>query len=295
MADDNKDDSESYEEATDAEKLAIAKHFVMHSPNGEVGDVVRDMRTLLNKELVTDEWEKTVLTKYNKSQFVQVGTGDNMFVQSKYSMIDGGKFINPNSSKAATIDPKTQKVGDVEDVKLDDENEEVRAATQKAMNAYLKKHYTNDNSHKSGCAQVYANGGSLNIVVTMKNMNLANFWSGGWRSEYTVAVGAEGAADLNGRIRVNVHYFEDGNVQLNTDFPIKQPPSVKVSGDAAATGKAIASAIEKFETDFQNNFEKFYVEMSTQTFKAMRRNMPKTGQWMEWKSAVHQIGKEMTT
>lgn len=295
MADDNKDDSESYEEATDAEKLAIAKHFVMHSPNGEVGDVVKDMRSLLNKDLVSDEWEKTVLTKYNKSQFVQVGSGDNLFVQSKYSMIDGGKFINPNSSKAATIDPKTQKVGDVEDVKLDDENEEVRAATQKAMNAYLKKHYTDNSAHKSGCAQVYANGGSLNVVVTMKNMNLANFWSGGWRSEYTIAVGAEGAVDLNGRIRVNVHYFEDGNVQLNTDFPIKQPPSVKISGDATATGKAIADAIERFESDFQNNFEKFFVEVSTQTFKAMRRNMPKTGQWMEWKSAVHQIGKEMTT
>ena len=38
--------------------------------------------------------------------------------------------------------------------------------------------------------------------------------NGRWRSVWKVS---NGGNDITGRIRVNVHYFEDGNVQLETD------------------------------------------------------------------------------
>lgn len=283
------DASESFEEATPEEKLAIAKHFVMHSPNGEVGDVLRDMKTLVGKDLITEEWENSTLARYNKSQFVAAGSGDDLIVQSKYSEIDGGKFINPNSSKAAKVDPKTMKLSDVEEVKLEDEFEDVRAATQKALDDYLKRYFVDN----KGYGVVYASGADLSIVITMKNLNLANFWSGGWRSEYSIPVNTEGSVDLNGRVRINVHYFEDGNVQLNTDYRLEKPPGVKVTGDATETGTAIVKAITEIESDFHKKFEEFYMKMSSHTFKGLRRVLPKTGQKMEWRSAVHKIATEM--
>jgi len=275
------------EEATPKEKLAIAKHFIMQSPNGEVDDVVKDMKKLVGGNLITEEWENTVYAKYNKAQFVSIGKGDDMVICSKYSETSDGKFLNPNSKQSVAVNHKSGSVTDKSGAQVDDLVEEMRAATQKAVDSYLEKNYIDG---KATCC-VYGSQGKLDIVISAKNLNIANFWSGGWRSEYSVEVSNAGKAEMSGRVRINVHYFEDGNVQLNTDF---SPDGISVNvGDPASTAKEIAEAISKAETQFHEKLEMFYVNMHSETFKGMRRILPKKGTKMEWRAAVHKIANEM--
>jgi len=127
--------------------------------------------------------------------------------------------------------------------------------------------------------------------ISAKNVNLSNFWSGGWRSVYTVNVNKKGQAELKGNVKVNVHYFEDGNVQLHTN--IDKTASINVQ-EEDATAKEIAKAVGKIETDFQANLEEMYVNMHRTTFKSMRRFLPINRQPMTWSVAAHSLASEVS-
>ncbi len=51
------------------------------------------------------------------------------------------------------------------------------------------------------------------IQIVANKYNPSNYWAGRWRSEYTVDLNFN---TLQGQILVNVHYYEQGNVSLNT-------------------------------------------------------------------------------
>lgn len=63
--------------------------------------------------------------------------------------------------------------------------------------------------------------------------------------------------------------------------------------DPESTGASVATALEKFETSFQSNLEEMYVEMHKNTFKKMRRMLPKTRQLMNWSSAAHGVASSL--
>jgi hypothetical protein len=73
---------------------------------------------------------------------------------------------------------------------------------------------------------VYAIEGKINIAITGEKVNLKNFWSGKWTSNWNLTIdGSGGSATLSGDIKIHVHYFEDGNLQMQTN---KAFPSVNI-------------------------------------------------------------------
>ena len=115
-------------------------------------------------------------------------------------------------------------------------------------------------------------------------MNLRNFWSGNWRSEWTVVLG-DGEALVSGAVKVRAHYFEDGNVQLQTSKTCGE--ATVAAASPADLGAAVAAFVEAAETDLQNGLQEMYDNMSAETFKAMRRIMPITRTKMKWN--IHEI------
>ena len=150
--------------------------------------------------------------------------------------------------------------------------EPARAALAAAIGAYVAGHYGGRGSRDKHHA-VYALDGALAVAIRGDKVNLRNFYAGGWASTWTAAVDGAGYA-VSGAVRVRAHYFEDGNVQLQSAKTVEAAKCADVA--------AVAALVEETEGALQRGLEDMYENMSAETFKAMRRVMPISRQKMKW-------------
>jgi len=283
------DDSESSPEA----KLNIANYFILNAPVGEVHEVVNDVTKLVNdSSTLSDHALTKIMHDYNVEHMTSfMGPDEYLLLTTQYGKVDQDHFIDPKTGKVILFDHKKQKlvsVSDKKSVHLDEKVGKYRNATQKALDTYI------DSAYKSGksCGLVYGNDqGRLTICISAKNMNLSNYWTGGWRALYTISVASNGQQELKGSVKLNVHYFEDGNVQLHSVF--EKQANINVQGEDA-TGTDIVKAIAKIEGDFQSQLEEMYVNMPGSIFKSMRRFYPITRQPMSWNINAHTLANDIT-
>jgi capping protein alpha len=166
---------------------------------------------------------------------------------------------------------------------LSENIEQLRSAVQKSLEVYTSDLYK---ANKATVSVYGADNGTITICLSAKNVNLSNYWTGSWRSVYTLSNG-----DLKGFVKIGVHYFEDGNVQLHTNVE----HAAKVSNASPdATASEVRKAIETFETSYQNQLEEMYVNMHRNTFKNMRRFLPLNKVKFQWNSAAHSLASEVT-
>lgn len=98
-----------------------------------------------------------------------------------------------------------------------------------------------------------------------------NYWNGRWRSTYTLS---PSSGSLSGAIKVDVHYYEDGNVRMSTS------KDVEVSNASGAD--TIVREIAKAENKFQEELNRAFVQLAEGSFKGLRRQLPVTRQRVEW-------------
>merc|ERR1712215_160380 len=75
-----------------------------------------------------------------------------------------------------------------------------------------------------------------------------NYWNGRWRSTWTVSLQNGSAAEVRGILKVQVHYYEDGNVQLVTSKEVKG--NLTVSGEEE-TARELVQFMEASEGEYQ--------------------------------------------
>jgi hypothetical protein len=116
--------------------------------------------------------------------------------------------------------------------------------------------------------------------------------NGRWRSAWTATFKSGGTVAFNGTVKLNVHYYEDGNVQLSGNFT--KTASFAGPSDPKAFAEALAKQLFKMEQDYHNSLEQSYSVMGETTFKALRRVLPITRQKMQWdKTAAMRVGAEI--
>jgi len=288
--------AEETEQASPEAKLNIATYFIMNSPTGEVHDVVADVTKLLNDPAVlTDAATTKIMRDYNCEQMTCAPDPDNANNQvlvSAFGQVDADHYLDPNTGRVLTFDHRKQKFTSATERKqvLDDSIGKHRAATAKVIEQYVSDQYK---TGKCVGAVYGTDNGKLIVCVSAKNVHLSNFWTGGWRSVFQVGIDKQGSSELKGTIKINVHYFEDGNVQLHTT--LEKTAAVQVSASEDATAAEIVKAVAKLEADFQNQLEELYVNMHRTTFKSMRRVQPVTRQAMNWNTAAHSLAAEVTS
>lgn len=108
--------------------------------------------------------------------------------------------------------------------------------------------------------------------------------NGRWRSLYVFNPSDN---TLEGSIKVDVHYYEDGNVRLVTNKAV----AASASSD---TGAAIAKEIASAEKKYQEELNKGFTSLSEGAFKGLRRQLPVTRQKIEWdKVASYRLGQDI--
>jgi len=264
------------------EQLAqIASNFLLNSPPGEFLEVVTDLRALLPDEQILNSTAPETFKEYNTVQMTQVQSPNNRHevLITKYGEIGEREYLDPRGHQVITYDHLRQEVTGSRPIsgELDANAEPFRAAIDAEAEKYAAEHYPH------GAVTVYGKKEGkqykITICISAARFSPTNFWNGRWRSTWQATFGESGQANLDGKLQVNVHYFEDGNVQLNTNTEKHLQTPV---GDPAATASAIVKAIEKAEAGFHTSLDSSYANMSDTTFKALRRPLPITRTLIQW-------------
>jgi len=286
--------SEDYVEATAEQKLNIATYFIMSSPSGEVDEVVSDVQKLVSDpSVLSDTALLSVLREYNTEQMIaapDLSTPSKPLLISKYGAVGGDLYLDPATGKVLSFDHRKRVFVSETDKRqvLREDVDSYRSALATALTSYLSTAFK---PNKYAHAVYGADNGTVTLCISAKNVNLGNFWTGSWRAVYTLNV-LQPSTELKGSVKIDVHYFEDGNVQLHT---ANEMPVVSVSVDTPeSVSKRIVEAVNKFETDYQNELEEMYVNMHRTTFKAMRRFLPVNRQRFLWNAAAHTLAQEVS-
>jgi capping protein alpha len=280
-------EEEDYEEASPEQKLSIATYFIMSSPVGEVDFVTADTKNWMEADILNDDAVVNILKEYNIEQLTKAVTPDgHSSIVSSYGMVTPNEYLDPTCGKVLTFDHKSRQFTGVTEKKssVPDDVDAQRNGIQQAMNLYL------DQKYKAGkaCCVVYGHDdGSITVCISASNTKISSYWTGAWKSIYTFSTSKAGDTEMSCSIKVHVHYFEDGNVQLHSAFDKKV---TIVVGEPDKTGKSVAKTIDTVESDFQSSIEKMYVDMHDKTFKEMRRFLPITKQPMKWNDSAHGVG-----
>jgi len=280
-------------DVSDEELVKIANGFLLASPPGEFMEVVTDVRALIPNESLLNDHAAETFREYNTEQMLQVTPpgGKHQVLITKHGEVADGEFLDPRGGQVLTFDHIKQVVTGTRPIadELDSSVESFRQAFDNEALKYASEHYP------TGATTVYAKkeGGQtkITIAISSSKFNPNNFYNGRWRSTWTVSFGSSGQATIEGKMQVNVHYYEDGNVQLNTITEKKVQSPV---GDASATASNALKAIAKSEQTFHQSLDTSYTTMGDTTFKALRRALPITRTKIDWqKIRNYKLGSEM--
>jgi capping protein alpha len=125
----------------------------------------------------------------------------------------------------------------------------------------------------------------LALVTVANKYSPSNYWNGRWRSSYFYT---PSSGTLTGTIKVDVHYYEDGNVRLLTS------KDVSVSAGANASAADIVRQLAGVEKKYQEDLNKAFSSLSEGAFKSLRRQLPITRQKIEWeKISGYRLGQDI--
>lgn len=280
---------EGNDEISDEEKIQIAQHYLLSSPPGQYSEILTDVQKILPSHLLTDAIINKVARAYNiKNGKIVVSPSGNRVVLSNQGEIDHSHYIDPVNSSTFEVNHTTHATKEPQSIDETAETdgdgsksvtvtvlESKRSTIQAAVSSYVSSRYVAEDSAGS----VYAKDDKITICISGEKSNLRNYWSGKWLSTWTVVVGSSDAT-VSGTVKINAHYFEDGNLQLDNTKQIASK-TIQIASDVELA-TALINHITTSESAVQSALDEMYTNMNEETFRAMRRVMPIIRTKMEW-------------
>jgi capping protein alpha len=252
----------------------------LNAPPGQFDSVLSDVKVITPDGLVTDDQVEQIARDFNTRNLRILREGDHPpVILSKLGEVGGAtnKYLEPKSNQVFTVNHSKFTLNGEPmpaDGVMDADAEGSRKAVQGAVEEYVNDRFVEG----TAASAVYAAPQQLSIVISGEKLNLRNFWSGQFLSTWTVQLAPTGPT-VSGEIKIRAHYFEEGNVQLNTKKVIAP---VTLTCDEAGLAEAIKNLIFTEEKVIQEGLEEMYANMTEETFKAMRRVMPVHRNKVNW-------------
>ncbi|KAM1490399.1 hypothetical protein ACFXTO_033530 [Malus domestica] len=313
-------------ELSEKQKKEIAKWFLLNSPPGEIQFVAKDVKAVINDDVLYEEAASEAFPLYNKSHLISIempgGIGD--VIITSYGELGETEFIDPRTAQVAVVNHTKQAsvfifllIYESDDASdngkecsfcnlnfrkmvstevrpaLDDELpsayvEEFRCALDAEILKYVGEAYP------KGVCSVYCGNGKdvegpgfdfeLVVVISAARHSPQNFCNGSWRSVWSIEFKDEiQMLELNGKLQVGAHYFEEGNVQLDAKHECKDTTIFQSSEDSAI---AISNIIRQHETEYITSLEASYSNLPDATFKDLRRKLPVTRTLFPWQNTL---------
>lgn len=252
----------------------LASNLLLQSPPGEVNDVFNDLRVLVDNDTMLQTVLPAAFSQYNMDTFTTAKPKQHSVILSAHNMIgnDGCTFIDPKSKVSFSFDHTILEVSDVQDATSPQAAEPLRLAMEDAMERYAADHYPD-----GVCSVFGKEDGSVVVCIVDNKFSPNNFWNGRWQSSYTVDTNSK---KVTGEIKVLVHYYEDGNVQLNSTKTVEF--EITGSQDHASVASIVSKTILKQENLFQSSLNENYAQLSDNAFKALRRALPVFRTKIDW-------------
>ncbi|KAB8070931.1 F-actin-capping protein subunit alpha [Aspergillus leporis] len=267
-----------------ASTVDIASSFIEGAPPGELADVVADVKTLTSEGPDIIPSLGPAFERYNETQLATVklpGASQEVII-SEFNKLEGNRYFDVESQTSFEVDHVTQEASAAQSYVLESQNAELIKSLLKSLGAHAQEHYPD-------CTYgVYPieNDSAVAILLVANRYSPNNFWNGRFRAVYQFPVSEP--TTVTGKIQVDVHYYEDGNVALNTNKPI----SLSVSSLSA---ESIISRIAAAERDYQEVLNRAFAQMAEGAFKGLRRQLPITRQKVEWeKVGGYRLGQDIS-
>jgi len=278
--------AEEYDDIPDSEKLKVATHFLLSSPPGEIKEILKDIKKVLPGHLINDGNLLPIFRTYNLDQFyiADVPGGEHKLVIFPQAEVDDTHYIDSVTQTVVEFNHISQECVSVGGAAPDAAGVAApfRAAIAEKIAAYVKSQYGTGRTAYA----VVANGDEISVVIAGLNTNLRNYWSGNWRSAWNIALKGD-KATVTGSIKALVHYFEDGNVQMDTNKDVETVDLPYSDPESLAT--AVSGRIQEQEGSTQDGLERLYSNMTDETFKDMRRVLPVTRTKFDWSGTASRL------
>lgn len=288
-------EEEEIPELTTEEKLDIARKLLLQSPPGEILQVASDVKTLLGDDKMLNEIALEVFKQYNTEQMIVVTLPDSedQALVTAAGEIDATHYLDPRSGQVLTVDHIKQACTEVrpaeEKENTSAEAQPYRKSLQDAVTKYVKDSFPSAEFAVYGA--ISGSSPSLTLCISSSKFSPKNYWNGRWRSTWTASLSGDKASwSVTGAIQVVVHYFEEGNVQLDTKHDVTLTVKAK---DEAADADALTAEIAKTEQEYLANLEETYSNLSETTFKDLRRTLPVTRTKFPWAQVQHSLATEL--
>lgn len=265
-----------------ANSSALAS-FVESTPPGELSDVTKAIKSVLADDPSALQSLTPVFRTYNEEQFatVKLPGGIEEVIVSSHNSLGGDRYYDVASQSSFVFDHDTQKASAVQSHVLESSHSDLVNSLLKSLSKYIAEHYPRSS------LGVYPteNDSKIAILIVANKYSPNNFWNGRWRSLY---IFSPSSGSLAGALKVDVHYYEDGNVRLLTDKP------VSVSLSSSANASEVARQIAMAERKYQEDLNKAFGNLSEGAFKGLRRQLPVTRQKVEWeKVSGYRLGQDI--
>jgi capping protein alpha len=190
------------------------------------------------------------------------------------------KYYDTQTSTSFDFDHTTSKASGSQSYTHETSHSSLVQSILKSLSTHFAEHYPSQQQTASASSSsgytvaATPEDDKVAILLSTTRSSPKNFLSGRWRSTFLFD---PASGTLSGALKVDVHYYEDGNVALSTTKKIENV-TVEGGGDGASVVRKIA-AIEK---QYQEEVNRTFVGMNESSFKALRRQLPVTRQKIEW-------------